>query len=66
MVERIDLIKNPEEVLKLYEFIKRFPLDYPVVEFFIKRGFCIEGYGNMYTPLKKEIILCKNIQKFCR
>jgi len=29
MIHKIQLLTDPEEVQRLYEFIRRFPLDYP-------------------------------------
>ena len=39
MLYSVGLVKDPSEIRKLYDFIKRFPLDYPGYESWLEKCF---------------------------
>ena len=51
MFYRVELIKNPDEIKRLYEFIRRFPLDYPGYESWLEKCFreLNEGYKKAFV-----------------
>jgi len=51
MLYRVGLIKNSDEIRRLYDFIKRFPLDYPGYESWLEKCFreLNEGYKKAFV-----------------